>query len=54
MRKKWFTLLVISIMSMGLATTGCESNDGPLEKLGEQADEAVEDAGDVVEDATDN
>jgi hypothetical protein len=54
MRKKWFTLLVIAVTSMGLATTGCEINDGPIEKLGEQADEAVEDIGGTVEDATDN
>lgn len=53
MRRKGFLMLVIAIMSFGLAA-GCDNNDGPLEDLGEEIDEAVEDAGDEIEDATDN
>ncbi|MCP5145442.1 MAG: hypothetical protein H6978_11585 [Gammaproteobacteria bacterium] len=39
------------VACLGLAA--CDSNDGPLEKLGESADEAINDAGDQLEDAAD-
>jgi hypothetical protein len=54
MHRKAFLLLTIAVMSLGLATTGCDSNDGPLEKVGESIDDAVDDVGDAVEDATDS
>lgn len=53
MLRKAFLLMTVAILSLGLATTGCENNDGPMEDLGESVDEAVDDAGDAVEDATD-
>ena len=52
MRRKAFLLMAVAVLSLGLATTGCESNDGPLEELGESIDDAVDDVGDAVEDAT--
>ena len=54
MRRKIFLLLSIAVLSCGLATTGCESNDGPMEDVGESIDDAIDDVGDTVEDATDN
>jgi hypothetical protein len=53
MRRKTFLLLGIAVLSLGLAATGCEDNDGPMEDVGESIDEAVDDVGDAVEDATD-
>jgi hypothetical protein len=32
---------------------GCDRNDGPMEKMGESADQAVDDAKDAMEDAGD-
>lgn len=57
-----FTLLTLMLLAVGL--TGCDSNDGPMEEAGENADEAyeeskstindaAEEAGDALEDATD-
>ncbi len=40
------------VFAGGLLVAGCEEQ-GPLEDLGESADEAVNDAGRAVEDATD-
>ena len=54
MRRKAFLLLTVAIMSLGLAATGCEDNDGAMEDVGEGIDDAVDDAGDAVDDATDN
>jgi hypothetical protein len=54
MRRKAFLLMTVAVLSLGLAATGCEDNDGPMEDLGESIDEAVDDVGDAVEDATDN
>ena len=53
MRRKAFLLMTVAVLSLGLATTGCEDNDGPMEELGESIDEAVDDAGDAIEDAAD-
>lgn len=36
----------------GLASAGCD-NDGPAENLGEQVDDAVDEARDGIEDAAD-
>jgi hypothetical protein len=50
-------LLLLAIVA-GFATSGCDSNDGPAEEMGEALDdtgediqEAAEDAGNAVEDA---
>jgi hypothetical protein len=54
MRRKTFLLLSIAVLSFGLATTGCNDNDGPVEDVGETIDDAVDDVGDAVDDATDD
>ncbi len=45
------------IIAAGLATLvfigGCDSNDGPVEKAGENVDHAVDKTGDKIEDAGD-
>ncbi|BDS07747.1 hypothetical protein NT6N_27870 [Oceaniferula spumae] len=46
------TFLVLGIASFA-TFTACEKK-GPAEKAGEKIDKAVDDAGDKVEDATDN
>jgi predicted small lipoprotein YifL len=43
---KFYLTLVIAGL---LALTGCD-NDGPAEEVGENIDEAVQDAGNAVED----
>lgn len=48
--KKAFILLLLTISSTAIAA--CEEQ-GPAENAGEQIDEAVEDVGDDIEDATD-
>ena len=53
MRRKAFLLMAVGVMSLGLAATGCEDNDGPMEEVGESVDEAIDDAGDALEDAGD-
>lgn len=53
MRRKAFLLMTVAVLSLGLATTGCQDNDGPAEDLGESIDDAVDDAGDAIEDAAD-
>lgn len=47
-------LLFVLILTVGALTVvpGCK-DDGPAERAGEAVDEAVEDVGDAVEDATD-
>jgi len=42
-------ILLISLFSLGLVA--CE-REGPMERAGESIDEAVEDTGDAIEDAT--
>ena len=53
MRRKVFLLMTVAVLSLGLATTGCEDNDGRMENVGEGIDDAVDDAGDAMEDAAD-
>ncbi len=53
MRRKAFLLMSIAVLSVGLVTTGCDDNDGPVEDMGEAIDEAADDAGDAIEDAAD-
>lgn len=50
--KKMVAVLFLSFFGM-LGLSGCDSNDGPAESLGETVDEAVEDTKREVEDATD-
>jgi len=45
-------LLVIALAYSGATLTACD-NEGPLEKAGEKADEAVNDAKRAVKDAAD-
>lgn len=40
-------------MALGLAMAACSDNDGPAENLGEQIDDAVNEAGDRLDDAAD-
>jgi len=54
MRRKTFLLLSIAVLSCGLVTTGCESNDGPMEKMGESLDDATEDIKDAADDVKDS
>jgi hypothetical protein len=54
MRSKIFLLLSIAVLSLGLVTTSCDNDDGPIEKMGESIDDAVEDAVDALEDAADD
>ncbi len=46
--------IIASLLASALIITlsGCD-NDGPMEKAGEQMDDAVEDTGDAIDDATD-
>lgn len=46
-------LLTLMLLLATLGLTGCE-REGPAERAGEAMDEAAEDFGDAVEDATDN
>ena len=48
---KPFAVLFLSLFLFLPILNGCEQ-DGPAEQAGEAIDEAVEDAGDAVEDAT--
>tara|TARA_R110000787_G_scaffold79402_1_gene173540 strand:+ start:308 stop:475 length:168 start_codon:yes stop_codon:yes gene_type:complete len=45
-------LAILLLAAPAMALTACEEQ-GPLEKAGEKADEAVKDAGRAVKDATD-
>ena len=53
MRRKAFLLMTVAVLSLGLATTGRDDNDGPMEDLGESIDGAVDDAGDAIDDDAD-
>ena len=44
-----FTLLLGSLAGL----QACDKNEGPLEEAGETIDEAADDAGRAIEDATD-
>lgn len=48
------TLLVVAVVLSGTMGLMACDRQGPAEELGENIDEAVESAGDAVEDATDN
>ncbi len=51
MRRKFLYLLLFGSL---LGVAACDNNDGPLERAGETADEAVDDlkdAGDEIKDA---
>ncbi len=50
--KKPFTALFLSMMLLFPIFSGCEQ-EGPAERAGEAIDEAAEDTGDAIEDATD-
>lgn len=53
MKKNISSFLLILLGAAGaIALTACEKK-GPAEKAGEKLDNAVEDAGDKIEDATD-
>ena len=38
---------------LGTALVGCDSNDGPFEKTGEEVDQSMERAGDRIDEAGD-
>lgn len=44
-------LVALTLLAGSAMLAACEE-EGPMERAGEAADEAVEDAGDAVEDAT--
>ncbi len=43
-------LLLIILTVVGGTVTACDVNQGPVEKAGENIDNAVDDAGDALED----
>lgn len=45
-----FAFSVSVAAPMGLS--GCDSNDGPVEKAGQKVDEGIEEAGDEIDDHT--
>ena len=45
--------LILALMLGNIALVGCDQNEGPLEKAGKSADEAVNDTKRAVEDGTD-
>lgn len=46
-------LQFLVVLGLVLPVYACESNDGPIEEIGEDIDEAVEEVGDEIDDATD-
>lgn len=48
-----FLVPLAFLASTVFAISGCDQGDGPLEELGEEIDDAVDDAGDAIEDAGD-
>ena len=53
LQKPFWSLLAALMLSLSLATlTACEQ-EGPLERAGENIDDAADDAGDAMEDAVD-
>jgi hypothetical protein len=46
-------LMLGTTVTLLLALTGCDSNDGPAEKAGAKLDNAVDEAGDKIESAGD-
>ena len=49
---KWLLLVAALFISAG-SLTGCDTNQGPMEKAGEAIDEGVEEVVDEIDDATD-
>ena len=45
-------LVLLAALGLPLALAACD-NEGPMERAGETVDEAVEDAGDAIEERTD-
>lgn len=53
-RHRVFRTLIMAVIAIGLISlTGACRKKGPLERLGEQADQTVQDAGEAIEDAAD-
>ncbi len=46
-------LVLAAICSIPMMLTGCDTNDGPAEKAGEKVDNAVDNAGNKLEEAGD-
>lgn len=52
MRNKFTMIALALLLAMSVVSlTACE-DDGPVENAGEQVDEAMDEAGDAIEDAT--
>ncbi len=47
-------MMILMVMALPAFLTACPDEDGPLEDAAEEVEEGMEDAGDAVEDATDN
>ena len=43
--------LIMMMVLLGAAVTGCESKEGPAERAGKQIDQATEQAGDTIDQA---
>ncbi len=50
MKLSYITLAIAMLLS-ALTLTGCDRNEGPMEEMGENMDEAATDFGNAVEDA---
>lgn len=53
LQKPFWSLLAALMLSLSLATLNACEQEGPLERAGENIDDAVDDAGDAMEDAAD-
>jgi uncharacterized protein YjbJ (UPF0337 family) len=47
------TLILALLIGLAAATTGCQKEEGPMEKAGKAIDDAAEDVQDAAEDAKD-
>lgn len=47
-------LAALFVSGLAISLSACDSQEGPMEEAGEEIDESVENAGDAIEDKTDN
>ncbi|MEP5566499.1 MAG: hypothetical protein ABJN62_01570 [Halioglobus sp.] len=48
------TMIAMLTIVLGVFTVGCAKEEGPMEKMGKQVDEAVDKAEDAAEDVADD
>ncbi len=46
-----FAIIAVLMAAFGLGAAGCDYNDGPVEKAGEQVDQTVDKTGDKMDEA---